>query len=204
MYERYSRKRGWKFELLESKDDGRGLRFAVCELRGQGVGKLHAEAGAHSIQHLTRSRSKDRIHTSTATVAVFDKPAKEEGEVLVRRGDIRIDTFRGSGAGGQHRNVTDSAVRAIHLPTGEMATVISGRSQTQNRERVLAVLLGRLQAKAEGERTAEEQLQRGRQTRAEKARAIRVYDQVRDMVRCADGTKVSGVRRVLDGNLDSL
>lgn len=206
MYERYSRKRGWAVETLDTRGEGAGLRFALLEVRGRGVMELHAEAGAHSIQHLTRSRKQDRIHTSTATVAVFALAADNEtGESLVRDGDIRVDTFRGSGKGGQHRNVTDSAVRALHVPSGEMATVTSGRSQSQNRELALAVLLGRLRAKTEEEARARKQTQRGQQTQAQRAKAIRVYDLVRDMVRCSDtGIKVKRVRRVLDGDLDLL
>ena len=204
MYERYSRRRGWELETLDTRSDGAGLRFALLEIRGAGVARLCEEAGAHSIQHLTRSRKDDRIHTSTATVAVFPLEQNDDGERLVRAGDIRIDTFRGSGKGGQHRNVTDSAVRALHLPSGEMATITSGRSQGQNREQALTVLLGRLQAKAQAETRARKQTQRGQQTQAQRAKAIRVYDLVRDMVRCDSGLKVRQVRRILDGDLDAL
>jgi peptide chain release factor 1 len=204
MYQRHARKRGWEIEVLETRGEGAALRFAVFEVSGEGAARLHQEAGAHSIQHLTRSRKDNRVHTSTATVAVFAPVKSGIGESLVRSGDIRVDTFRGSGKGGQHRNVTDSAVRVLHLPSGEMATVTSGRSQTQNRALALSVLLGRLRSRERERELASAQRQRSAQTQAQRAKAIRVYDLVRDMVRCADGRKVKRVRNVLDGDLDAL
>jgi len=203
MYSRYASQRGWEAEIMEARVGKVGLRLAILQIRGRGVGTLSAESGAHSIQHMTRSRKDDRIHTSTATVAV--SPVTAGGGFLVHADDIRIDTFRGSGKGGQHRNVTDSAVRALHVPTGEMATVTSGRSQGENRKRARAVLLARLQARADASACAQQQAQRRQQTQAQRAKAIRVYDLVRDMVRCTDtGLKIKHVQRVLDGDLDLL
>jgi peptide chain release factor 1 len=205
MYERYCRRKSWTVERLEERMEGSGLRSCVLRIEGAAA-VLHGEAGCHSIQHKTRSRRQDRIHTSTVTVAVFDAAELDRrAERLLRVGEVRIDTFRGHGAGGQHRNVTDSAVRAVHLPTGETATLISGRSQAQNRERVLEVLTARLASKAEAAHQRRLQGKRREQTRAEQARTVRVYDLIRDMVRCdLTARKVKRVKRILDGDLDLL
>lgn len=207
MYERYSRKVGWDFDVLDAREGGRrgALRMAVCEIKGAGADKLHQEAGAHSIQHITRSRNKDRIHTSNASIAVFDAAdLRARAKRSLAAGEVRIDTFRGSGAGGQHRNVTDSAVRALHVPTGEMVTVTSGRSQGDNREQALAVLMSRLVKRADGEHHEAIQQKRAKQARAGRAQTTRVYDLIRDMVRCErTGQKVRRVRKVLDGDLSA-
>lgn len=206
MYERYSRKAGWSFVLLEARRAGDGVRLAVFEVRGAGADRLHGEAGAHSIQHVTRSRGDGRIHTSNASVVVFDlAEVDRQAGVLVHKGDIRLDRFRGSGAGGQHRNVTDSAIRATHIPSGEMATVTSGRSQTANREQALAVLMARLQQRESAAQLRGVAQRRAHQARAGRAQSTRVYDCVRDVVRCArTGQKVGRVKAVLNGDLDRL
>lgn len=201
MYARYARRRSWRSQLLEEHDDP--PRLLVLRVWGKGVERLLGEGGIHKVQHKTRSRRQDRIHTSVVTVAVLEPPA-EIGRVL-RSCDVRIDTFRGSGAGGQHRNVTDSAVRAVHTPTGETATVTSGRSQGANRDAVIGVLAARLQARHQDTATAQTNRSRQRQAgQADRAGAGRVYDRVRDMVRMQDGRKVQGVERVLSGDLDKL
>lgn len=207
MYERYSRRVGWSFDLLDSKgDSAKGLRLAVCEISGEGAERLHQEAGAHSIQHITRSRNADRIHTSNASIVVFNRAELDgRGSRLLKSGEIRFDTFRGHGAGGQHRNVTDSAVRATHVPSGTMATVTSGRSQAQNRELVLVVLLARLAESDQAEQDAGVQRKRRSQAKAGRAQTTRVYDLVRDVVRCGrTGKKIRRVKRVLDGDLSEL
>jgi peptide chain release factor 1 len=207
MYERYARRRGWAFTVLDRREDrAGGLRQATFEVGGDGVGALHREAGAHSIQHLTRSRNADRIHTSNASIVVFDQSELvARGDALVSRGDVRVDTFRGHGAGGQHRNVTDLAVRATYLPTGDTATVTSGRSQVINRAQALAVLASRIADREDADRRANLQRRRSTQARAGRAQTTRVYDLVRDMVRCErTGRKIRRVRKVLDGDLSEL
>lgn len=205
MYQRHARRQGWTFDVCDTRESDAGVRQVTVEVRGAGAGALAAEGGAHSVQHITRSRRKDRIHTSTVTVAVLPIPAGRTVDWERRlKGEVRCDTFRGSGAGGQHRNVTDSAVRLVHEPTSETVTVTSGRSQHENRDRALRVLIARLDAAHTQQQADGRQRQRREQTRAERARAVRVYDLVRDMVRCADGRKVRGVKRIMDGHLDEL
>lgn len=207
MYTRYCSNNRLHLKVVDQKGKGKGLRLAVCIIRGKGAGRLLGEGGTHSIQHITRSRRKDRIHTSTVTVACFplqNKSQQTETKKSLARGEVRIDTFRGSGKGGQHRNKTDSAVRALHLPSGEQATVTSGRSQSKNREQALAILGARLAATQQAENRRAIQARRQKQTRAERSRAIRVYDLVRDMVRCGDGRKIYGVQKILDGDLSSV
>lgn len=205
MYERYSRRQGWSFEVLEARGDP-GVRLAVAEVSGRGAGILRGEAGAQSIQHITRSRNADRIHTSNASVVVLDASSLEgRAAALLRAGDVRVDTFRGRGKGGQHRNVTDSAVRVTHLATGETATVLSGRSQTQNRERALTVLAARLSEREREARESAVQTRRRAHVAAGRAQTTRVYDLVRDVVRDGrTGKKIRRVRKVLDGDLGEL
>jgi len=201
MYTRYARRNNLDFISLDERWESGQLRFALIEITGKGASNLLQEAGGHSIQHITKSRSKDRIHTSTATVAVFPLQKKAEKEISLK--DIRIDTFRGSGKGGQHRNVTDSAVRATYIPTGEMATVTSGRSQIENRKQALSVLVSRISAQDKSNRLKHQQKERTRQTQAEKAKAIRVYDLIQGMVRSPyKNSKVRQPEKVLDGQLE--
>lgn len=201
MYERYCRKIGWEIELLDENRDGNAVRSAVCEVSGNGVERLHGEAGTHTVQHVTMSRRKDRVHSSNASVVVLNVE-RNEGEQLFRSGDVRIDTFRGSGKGGQHRNKTDSAVRALHVPTGEMATVTSGRSQGKNREAALAVLAARLGSHAQARRDESVQRRRRQSVAAGRSESARTYDLVRGVVRCdRTGVKVQQARRVLNGEL---
>ena len=204
MYGRWATSRGFKWELLDRREQGHGLRLGVYRVEGEGCECLMGEAGAHKVQRVTRSRSKDRIHTSTATLVCYRAPGPTSTFKL-NPSEVRIDTFRGSGAGGQHRNVTDSAVRAVHVPTGEMATVTSGRSQGINRERALEVLTARLEARRQVGQHEALQAARGRSTQAQRARAIRTYDEVRNVVRCSrTDQKVRDVAGVLDGRIDSL
>jgi peptide chain release factor 1 len=205
MYERYCRKTGWTFELLDAKDDGQGLRQATFQISGKGVSVLHGEAGAHSIQHITKSRKKDRIHTSNASIAVFDLSELSSSSLTVPDSDIRFDTFRGSGAGGQHRNVTDSAVRALHIPSGEMVTITSGRSQGQNRQLARQLLMAKLADKAQSGHAQQVQSRRSVQSKAGRGHQTRVYDMITDMVRCQrSGKKVRRADKVLDGDMSQL
>lgn len=204
MYQRFCLRKGLTCKILDERSSGKELRSTTLLVKGQGADRLLAESGAHSIQHTTRSRSDGRIHTSTVTVAVFPAASQDEVRKAMNAGEIRVDTFRGSGRGGQHRNTCDSAVRAVHLPTGEMATVTSGRSQSQNRERALAVLCGRLEKREKELRKNAEEKERRRQTSAHRAQAIRTYDLVRGVVRSSEGRKFYAVRQILDGDLDRL
>jgi peptide chain release factor 1 len=143
MYQRYAATHGWKLEV-ESESEGEmgGYKEIIASIEGEGVfGRLKFESGVHRVQRVPQTETQGRIHTSAATVAVLPEP--QDVEIEVNDTDIRIDTYRSSGAGGQHVNKTDSAVRVTHLPTGIVVTS-SEKSQHQNRARAMKVLKAKL------------------------------------------------------------
>jgi len=176
MYARYAERRGWRFEVLEeSATELGGVREAVVRIAGEGVfARLKFESGVHRVQRVPETESGGRIHTSAATVAVL--PEAEDVDVAIAPQDIRIDTMRASGAGGQHVNTTDSAVRITHLPTGIVVTS-SEKSQHRNREIAMQVLKTRLfdleRQKVSDDRAAARKAQVGSGDRSER---IRTYN----------------------------
>ena len=157
MYTRFAQGQGWRVEVMsESPAELGGYKEVVLRLEGDGAyGRLRFESGGHRVQRVPVTETQGRIHTSAATVAVMPEP-DEAAAITLNPADLRIDTFRASGAGGQHINKTDSAVRVVHLPTGMVAECQDGRSQHANKAKALQVLQARLQEKERSERAAKE------------------------------------------------
>lgn len=157
MYLRYAERQGWRTEVMsESMSDLGGYKEVVLRIVGDDVyARLKFESGGHRVQRVPTTETQGRIHTSACTVAVMPEPDEAE-EIQLNPAELRIDTFRASGAGGQHVNKTDSAIRVTHLPTGIVAECQDDRSQHRNKAKALAVLAARLREKDRSERAAKE------------------------------------------------
>ncbi|WP_299786612.1 peptide chain release factor 1 [Ramlibacter sp.] len=157
MYTRYAERQGWRTEIVsESEGDVGGYKEVVVRMAGEGAyGKLKFESGGHRVQRVPTTESQGRIHTSACTVAALAEP-DEAAAVQINPADLRIDTYRASGAGGQHVNKTDSAVRITHIPTGIVAECQDDRSQHRNKAKAMQVLVARIQEKDRSERAAKE------------------------------------------------
>jgi len=177
MYQRYAESKGWSVEILSSSEGtAGGFKEIIAEISGRGVfARLKFESGTHRVQRVPDTETQGRIHTSAATVAVL--PEAEDVDVDINEADLKIDTMRAQGAGGQHVNKTESAIRITHIPTGTVIFVQEERSQHKNRARAMALLRSRIydakRQKLDAERAADRKAQVGSGDRSER---IRTYN----------------------------
>lgn len=206
MYQKYADKQGWKVEVLESTSTSiGGFKEIILSIVGKDVySKLKFESGAHRVQRIPETESQGRVHTSTATVVAL--PEVEEVEIDIDPADIRVDIYRASGAGGQHVNVTDSAVRLTHEPTGIIVAMQDERSQLRNREKAMLVLRSRIfdhyEREAQAEVDAERKSSMGTGDRSERIRTYN-YPQGRITDHRINLT-VHKLEQVLNGELDEI
>ena len=206
MYTKYAESKGWKVEVMEYADTGLGgIKEGVAEITGRNVfARLKYESGVHRVQRVPATESQGRIHTSTVTVAVL--PEAEEVDVEVNETDLRIDVYRASGAGGQHVNKTESAVRITHLPTGVVVTMQEERSQHKNRAKAMKILRARLyeaqRSSLASTRAADRKSQVGTGDRSERIRTYN-FPQGRVSDHRVELT-LHKIDRIMQGDLDEI
>ncbi|MGF1761447.1 peptide chain release factor 1 [Photobacterium sagamiensis] len=207
MYSRYAERRGWRIEVInENRSEQGGYKEMIAKVSGDGAyGVLKFESGGHRVQRVPATESQGRVHTSACTVAVM--PEIPEAEVPeINTGDLKIDTFRSSGAGGQHVNTTDSAIRITHLPTGIVVECQDERSQHKNKAKAMSVLAARI-TKAEEERrhAAEASTRRNLLGSGDRSDRIRTYNYPQGRVSDHRITlTLYRLNEVMEGDMDSL
>jgi len=206
MYTRYAERQGYEVNYLSlSQTELGGVREAVFTLSGRGAfSRMKYESGVHRIQRVPATESQGRIHTSTATVAVL--PEADEVDIQINPQDLRIDTFRATGAGGQHVNRTDSAVRITHLPTGLVVTCQDEKSQLKNKEQALKVLRSRLYEQEQAQQhAAYAKNRRGQIGTGDRSERIRTYNFPQGRVTDHRiGLTLYQIEQIMDGDLDPL
>ncbi len=208
MYTRYAERMGWKVEIMSANEaELGGYKEVVLRVDGGDnvYGTLRFESGGHRVQRVPTTETQGRIHTSACTVAVMPEPDEQQA-ITLNPADLRIDTFRASGAGGQHINKTDSAVRVVHLPTGIVAECQDGRSQHSNKAKALQVLQARIQEKERSERAAKEAaMRKGLIGSGDRSDRIRTYNFPQG--RCTDhriNLTLYKLGFIMDGDLKEL
>lgn len=206
MYQKYAAAKGWRFEVLEFADNELGgIKEAVAEITGRNVfARLKYESGVHRVQRVPATESQGRIHTSTVTVAVL--PEAEEVDVEVNESDLRIDVYRASGAGGQHVNKTESAVRITHVPTGFVVAMQEERSQHKNRAKAMKLLRSKLyEAQRSSQAATRAADRKGQVGTGDRSERIRTYNFPQGRV--SDhrvGLTLHNIERVMGGDLDEI
>lgn len=206
MYSRYAERQGYRLEVLDmNATEIGGVKEVIFGVNGRGAySRLKYESGVHRVQRVPETEAQGRIHTSTATVAVL--PEAEEVDLVINPDELRIDTYRSGGAGGQHVNKTESAVRITHLPTGIVATCQDEKSQLKNREKAMRVLRARILEQKQGEldnRLAQER--RSQVGTGDRSERIRTYNFPQGRVTDHRiGLTLHRIQEILDGDLDEL
>jgi len=208
MYARYAERKRWTVEIVSaSEGEHGGYKEIVARIEGRGAySKLKFESGTHRVQRVPATESQGRIHTSAATVAILPE-LDDIDEIDIRDADLKVDTFRASGAGGQHVNKTDSAIRITHLPTGLVVECQDERSQHKNRARALSLLKAKLldeeRAKQAATQAASRRLQVGSGDRSQRIRTYN-FPQGRITDHRVEGLTLYALPQILDGDLDDL
>jgi peptide chain release factor 1 len=207
MYTRYAERKGWQVEIIsESPSELGGYKEVIARILGQGVfSRLKFESGGHRVQRVPETEAQGRIHTSACTVAVLPE-ADAINEVVLNPAELRVDTFRASGAGGQHVNKTDSAIRVTHLPTGIVVECQDSRSQHKNREKALGVLAARIRDKQMSEQQAKTASTRKLLVGSgDRSQRIRTYNFPQGRVTDHRiNLTLHKIERIMDGELDEL